>query len=268
VLARIAEKHPALRTHALIALASQDDAPCLDQLVELMKKGDASLRYGAFSALRAADENHDAIRGRRMGNSYWLHTVAGESAPLVHLTSERRNEIVLFGNVWPIRGAFSIPLGPDFVVRREEGEDSVVISRVVTKDGEPSTVEGKYRADLSVILKGLAEMGGGYAEAIDFVRRVHSADGFACSVAIDSMPRGFDIQELARLAGRDPLIVEADKLASKMSPGSGIRGDDLIQAGGYVLPDESETMKVPAPIVPIRPDLNRNPGSVFDIYKK
>lgn len=269
VLGQIAEKHPAMRTHALTALASQDDAPCLDQLVELMKKGDASLRYGAFAALRAADENHDAVRGRRMGSSYWLHAVAADSSPLIHLTTERRNEIVLFGNVWPIKGAFSIPLGPDFVVRREEGEDSVFISRFVTKNGEPATVEAKYRADLSVILKGLAEMGGTYAEAVEFVRRVNAADGFACSVAVDSVPRGFDVQELARMAGRDPLAVEADKLAAKMSPGSGIKdGGDLIQAGGFELPGQTDSLKQLAPIVPLRPDPNRNPGSVLDLIKK
>jgi hypothetical protein len=269
VLGQIAEKHPAMRTHALTALASQDDAPCLDQLVELTKKGDASLRYGAFAALRAADENHDAVRGRRMGNSYKLHTVAADAPSLVHLTTEKRNEIVLFGNLWPIRGAFAFPLGSDFTVTRKEGDESVVISRMVTKNGEPTTVEAKYRADLSVILKGLTEMGGSYTDAVEFIRRVHSADGFTCPVVLDTAPRGFDVQELARMAGRDPLAVDADKMVAKMTPGSGVKdGGELVQAGGFELPGQGDSLRQAAPIVPLRPDPNRNPGSVFDLIKK
>jgi hypothetical protein len=260
-LGQIAERHPSLRTHALTALASQDDAPCLDQLVELMGKGDADLRYGAFSALRAADENHDAVRGRRMGNSYWLHTVAPDSESLVHLTTDRRNEIVLFGAVWPITGGFAFPLGSEFTVTRKEDEDSVRITRVVTKNGEPTTVEGKYRADLAVVLKGLAEMGGTYADAIEFVRRTHAANGLACGVQVDCLPRGFEVQELARMAGRDPTAAEADKLAAKASrPAAGDR-----PVVGYDLPQPGDAVKKPT-VTPVA-GLNRNPGSVLGLAK-
>ncbi len=263
-LGEIAERHPALRTHALTALASQDDAPCLDQLVELMKKGGPALRYGAFAALRGADENHDAVRGRRMGHSYWLHAVAADSTPLVHLTSERRNEVVLFGSVWPVSGTFAFPLGTEFTVTRKDGEDGVTVSRVVTKDGEPTTIEAKYRADLAAILKGLAEMGGTYAEAVEFVRRVHAADGFAFPVAVDAVPRGFDVQELARLAGRDPLCAEADKLAEKST---GVA--ELTQTGGYDLPTAADEVTRQPEVLPVpkKPGLNVNHGSVFDHLK-
>jgi hypothetical protein len=103
---------------------------------------------------------------------------------------------------------------------------------------------------------------------VEFVRRVNAADGFACPVAVDSVPRGFDVQELARMAGRDPLAVEADKLAARMSPGSGIQaGNELIQTGGFELPGTADTIKQPAPIVPYRPGPNRDPGSVLDLIK-
>jgi hypothetical protein len=264
-LGAIAEKHPSLRTHALVALASQDDAPCLDQLAELMKKGDPELRYGAFAALRAADENHEAVRGRRMGSSYWLHTVAPDADPMVHLTSERRNEIVLFGKVWPITGAFNLPLGGEFTVTRKDGEDSVTISRVVVKDGEPVPVDGKYRADLGVVLKGLAEMGGTYADAIEFVRRIHSADGFACAVELDRLPRGFEVQELAKMAGRDPTATDADRLVAKSAarPGDGGLGGSY----DFTNPADSLVKKAGAASTATPVRLNRDPGSVFDLVK-
>jgi hypothetical protein len=266
ILAECAEKHPALRTHALIALASQDDAHCLDQLAELMKKkGDASLRYGAFQALRLANEKHEAVRGREMGRSYWLHQVAADSEPFVHLTTDRRNEIVLFGSMWPVSGGFAFPLGTEFTVTRKEGEDGVVISRLTVKDGEPATVSGKYRADLSVILKGLAEMGGGYSEAIEFIRRVNAADGLACKLGVDANPAGLSVQQLAQMARRDPTAAEADKVIAAVTGQRPVEGE-VIPAGGFDLTPTDTLKKTPAP-APVVP-LNRDPGSVLDLWKK
>lgn len=268
VLAECAEKHPALRTHALLALASQDDAHCLDQLAELMKrKGDPSLRYGAFHALRLANEKHEHVRGREMGRSYWLHQVAADSEPLVHLTTDRRNEIVLFGSVWPVSGGFAFPLGTEFTVTRKEGEESVVISRLTTKDGEPTAVSGKYRADLAVVLKGLAEMGGGYSEAIELIRRVNAADGFACKVTVDANPAGLSVQQLAQLARRDPTAAEADKVVTAATGQRSAADGEVVQAGGYDMAAPGDSLKkTPAPVVPLR--LNRDPGGVLDNWKK
>ena len=97
-LGRLAEDHPAFRAPALKALASMDDAACTDRLAELMGSNDPSLRYGAFMALRLADENNPAVRGFKVNNSYCLHRVAPGSPGLIHLTSDRRCEIALFGD--------------------------------------------------------------------------------------------------------------------------------------------------------------------------
>ncbi len=267
VLAECAEKHPALRTHALVALASQDDAHCLDHLAELMKrKGDPALRYGAFHALRLANEKHEAVRGREMGRSYWLHQVAGDSEPMVHLTTDRRNEIVLFGSVWPVSGGFAFPLGTEFTVTRKEGEESVVVSRLTTKDGEPTAVSGKYRADLAVILKGLAEMGGGYSEAIEFIRRVHAAEGFACKLSVDASPAGLSVHQLAQMARRDPTAADADRVvAAATGQRSASDGDIVLVGGSYDMAAPTNTLRKPAPVVPL--DRNRDPGSILDLGK-
>lgn len=268
ILAEVAEKHPSLRTHALTALASQDDGQCLGQLVELMKKGEPALRYGAYQALRSADENHDAVRGRLMAKSYWLHTVAPESDSLVHLTTERRNEIVLFGSVWPITGAFAFPLGTDFTVTRKEGEDSVLVSRLLLKDGEPTSVEARYRADLGVILKGLAEMGGSYANAIEFIRRSNTSECLACKLAVDCLPRSLPLQELAQMARRDPTAAESDKIvanATGLQPGE---SPELKQAGSFELPSPTDGVrKQPETVVNPGPGRNKNPGGVFENWK-
>jgi len=254
LLAKLAERHPSLRTHCLKALASQDDAHCIDQLGELMKSKDASLRYGAFTAMRLMDENHDSVRGRKMGNSFWLHTIADGSDPLVHLITERRNEIVLFGTTWPVRGPFSFPLGPDFTVTMKDGDESVLISRIVTKNNEPTTVEAKYRADLGFILKGIAEMGGNYSDAIEFIRRVNGADCLGAKLAVDATPRGMTIQQLASLARTDLTLARSDVEVGKIN-------SDVLQAG-YEAPGEPKPL-LKAPIVEIEAPNRQQGGRIF-----
>jgi len=265
-LGELAVKHPALRSHCLTALASQDDAPCTEQLVELMRKGDATLRYGAFSALRTADESHEAIRGRRMGNSFRLHMVASDSDSLVHLTTERRNEIVLFGNVWPVTGPFSIPLGNEFTVSMKEGEKAVTISRISPKkapvykvtddpdaDEDYQIVKQEYRPDLSALLKGIVEMGGNYTDAIELIRRLSAADCLATKVAVDCTPRGISIQQLAQIARIDPTVMKANKEVERVQSGG-----DALQSG-FDLPSDAAALKKQDDV----PALNKNPGRLF-----
>ncbi len=253
-LARLAERHPALRTHCLKALASQDDGHCIDQLGELMKSKDPSLRYGAFTAMRLMDENHDSVRGRKLGNSFWLHTIADGSDPLVHLITERRNEIVLFGTTWPVRGPFSFPLGTDFTVTMKDGDESVLISRIVTKDNEPTTVEAKYRADLGFILKGIAEMGGNYTDAIEFIRRVNGAECLGAKLAVDATPRGMTIQQLASMARSDLTLARSDVEVEKIN-------GDVLQAG-YDAPGEPKPLEK-APIIEIENPNRVQGGRLF-----
>jgi hypothetical protein len=267
-LGELAAKHAALRSHCLIALASQDDAPCTEQLVELMRKGDASLRYGAFAALRTADESHEAIRGRRLGNSFHLHMVAPDSESLVHLTTERRNEIVLFGNVWPVSGPFSIPLGTEFTVSMKEGDKTVTISRIVTKKAEVyktkedtdadenyDVVKIEKRPDLSVLLMGIVEMGGNYTDAIELIRRLSAADCLGTKLAVDSAPRGISIQQLAQIARIDPTVMKANKEVERVQ-----RGGDVLQSG-IDLPSDADTLKKQPG--DDQPALSRNPGRLF-----
>src|SRR5207248_1502633 len=115
-LARLAAEHPAVRAQCLKALAALDDGASTDRLAELMANPDPALRYGAFVALRLVDERNPAVGGQLLNNSFWLHRVAPGSPGLVHLTSDRRSEVVLFGDGLRLRGPFTLPVGSDFTV--------------------------------------------------------------------------------------------------------------------------------------------------------
>jgi hypothetical protein len=265
-LAEAAERHPALRTHALVALASLDDAVCVDKLTDLMRHRDPAVRYGAFVALRSADPQHPAVKGKSVGGTYTLHHVPADGPPLVHVSTDRRCEIVLFGSVWPVKGDLTASLGKEYTVS-VKGTNALV-TRIVRKNGEPTAVERTCRADAGVILAELAGLGAGFPEAVEFVRRAETADAMAAAVQYDAAPRGLSVQQLVTIARSDPSIERADLEVDRA-------GQDILQAG-YDLPGTAEAIQKPAapPADPNRnpghllpadtgPSLNKEPGRLF-----
>ena len=97
-LALLAEEHEILRGRCLSAIASQDEALAQRALAQLLASSKTELRIGAFRALLSINPLHDAVTGEEIHEAYWLHKVAPGAAPLVHLSTTRRAEIVLFGS--------------------------------------------------------------------------------------------------------------------------------------------------------------------------
>jgi hypothetical protein len=254
-LAELANLHPSLRTQCLTALASLDDAICLEQLADLMKKSDPQLRYGAFVALKSADEKHDSIRGLKVNNSFMLHQVAPESAPMIHISADRKSEIVLFGSRFPVSGPFSFGLGKEYVVAAKSGEPTVTITRVATKNGEPVTVDKRCLADVATIIKTLGEMGAGYVEAIEFIKRAEKQDAITTVVHTDNAPRGLSIQQLSMIARTDPNLQKADAEVVR------IGSPDVVQAG-FDLPNEADAVKAKPAVAEELPG-TRGPGRLF-----
>jgi hypothetical protein len=257
VLAEMAANHPAVRTQSLTALASLDDAVCVDALVELMKHSDPAVRYGAFAALRSADDNHEAIRGTRVNGSYTLHRVAPDAAePMIHVSVDRRAEIVLFGAVWPLKGSFSFPLGADFTVAARDGEPGVTVTRLATKNGEPVAVPVKCRADAGAVLQALGDLGGSLTEAVEFLRRAEQAEVLVADLKFDAAPRGLTIQQLAAISRSDQTLGRADLEVSRVGQA------DVVQAS-HDLPTEADAVQARPKVEYTAPALNREPGRIF-----
>ncbi len=256
VLAKTVEDHPALRAHALKALAVMDDAACTDRLVELMGSADPVVRYGAFIALRLADENHPSVRGVLVNDSFHIHRVAPGTPGLVHLASDRRSEVVVFGDGVKLRGPFTLPIGSDFTVSVPANGPEAKVSRIVRVKGQPEVKEVTCATDLTTVLATVARLGGGYGEAVELVRRADTAQVLTAAVAVDAIPRQLSVQQLAGFARIDPSLVKADVEVSRV----GAVGTDL-EATGVDLPAEPAEARAPeaAPRIP----LSRDPGRIF-----
>jgi hypothetical protein len=259
-LARLAEDHPALRAQCLKALASMDDAAFTDRLVELMGNTDPVLRYGAFVALRLADENNPAVKGVLLNNSFWLHRVAAGSPGMVHLTGDRRSEIVLFGDGVALRGPVPpLPVGSDFTVSLPAGEAEAKVTRIVrAKNGDSDVKEMKCKPDLGEVVATIGRLGGGYSEAVEFLRRADSAQVLTAAVVIDAVPRQFTIQQLAAFAKSDPMLLKANQDVAKIGT---VRPD--VEQAGYNLPADQDPTAVATDPSAARAPLSRDPGRIF-----
>ena len=195
-----AAKSPLLRSYALAALASLDEAVCHLELRKLIiEDGDADLRYGAFRALRALDENDDAVQGERLNESFWLHRVAPEGRPFVHISTTKRAEVVLFGETPRLKGPFSLLAG-EFAITATKDDARVNISRV------PLRREAARRQcgfELEEVLRCMAELGAAYSEILAMLQQANSADCLSCKICVDALPRVTDIKDLVKSGKED-----------------------------------------------------------------
>jgi flagellar basal body P-ring protein FlgI len=257
-LARLSEDHPALRAPCLKALATMDDAASTDRLADLMANPDPVLRYGGFLALRLADENAVPVRGQLVNHSFWLHSVATGSTGMVHLTTDRRCEVVLFGDNIKLRGPFILPIGGEFTISLPADGEEVAITRIVKAKGDLVEKKLTSPSDLQSVLLTVGRLGGGYNEAVELIRRADRARVLTASVVIDAIPPELNIRQLALFARQDPALVKANSevvRAGVVRPG--------VDADGFDLPPQETDTAAQAPPPPPRPPLNREPGRIF-----
>src|SRR6185312_1356364 len=255
-LAKIAEEHPALRAYCLKALAASDEAAFTDRLTDLMASADPVLRYGAFIALRLANDSNPVVGGQRLNHSLWLHRVAPGSPGLIHLSSERRSEIVLFGDGVKFAGPFTLPVGPDITVSMGASDTNARVTKIMVVNRESVLREEKCKtADVAEVLAAIAKFGGGYSEAVELLKRADAAQRLTAALVVDAIPRQLSIQQLAAFAKTDPGLVKADVEVARV----GTIRTDLEKTGVDIIdPDEAKVEAAPA-----RAPLSRQPGRIF-----
>jgi hypothetical protein len=203
-LARAIKEQPMLRAFSLTAMASLDEAVCHVELARLLAEASPETRYGAFRALRALDEKAEIVRGERLNDAFWLHRVAPNSPPLVHITSRNRAEIVLFGEDVRLIPPFPILAG-EFTITAGKEDNRCTITRISLRHGKRKVQCG---LELEQILHTLADMGGEYAEAIELLRRAEQLKCLNCPVAVDALPQAISVYELAKAGAGDPELLK------------------------------------------------------------
>jgi hypothetical protein len=194
-LAKLVKAQPMLRAYCLTALASLDETVCHYKLEELMSDPSAETRFGAFRALRTLRPNDEAVQGEYLNDTFWLHQVAPKGPSLVHVSTTKRAEVVLFGEEPYLEPPFSFQAGAEFTITASADDDKCTIGRF-------STTGGIHRKQcslkLSDVLRQVTELGGGYPDVVDLLRRADNCRCLSCRVTVDALPLAPSVFQIAR----------------------------------------------------------------------
>jgi hypothetical protein len=198
-----AAREPLFRAYALTALASLRESACQMQLEDLLANAkDDETRYGAFRALLILTPKNPAVAGKAIPGGFLLHKVAPEGEPLVHLSTTRRAEVVLFGQTPRLKGPFSLLAG-EFTVTAVAGDERCTVSRT------PSGGGGERKScpmEVEDVILCLASMGAQYPDVLEIMRQAGAAEVLSCHLRLDAMPRAVRLEELLASGANESLL--------------------------------------------------------------
>ncbi len=185
-LQEAADKEPAFRVFALVALASMDDGSAFKALYSLMNHDSLETRYGAFRALSEANPNDPNIQGEKMPGGYSLHVLRTTGKPMIHVTQRRKAEITVFG----AHQEFTMPMmaraGQKIMVLGESGSSKMRVVRIAANEGRQ---EREVSTRVAEVLKACAELNAGYPDIVQLLVQAEHNANLPGRVGIDEMPR-------------------------------------------------------------------------------
>jgi hypothetical protein len=200
-LGRAAAKYPIVRSYVLSALASLDEAASVLQLRKLIVSDlDDEVRAGAFRALQLLNDRDPLVRGEQLNESFWLHAVAPQTRPFVHVSTQTRAEVVLFGQTPTLRPPFSLLAGEFTVTGSAEGATATI--SWVAREGR--TARKVCSLELDEVIRGMADLGASFPEVLALLQQAASCDAVSCPVRIDALPQPASAHELAQMGKDDP----------------------------------------------------------------
>ncbi len=184
-LAEAARNHPAFRVFALSALGAMDDVAAHDQLCQLLDVSSAETRYGAFRALRSMRADDPLIVGEHLGGKFQYHVLNTTSEPMIHVTRNRRPEVVLFGTGQQLRAPFSLAAGNNITINcRTPGEVSVA-RLAVDRPQERRKVSQR----LDDVIRAIVDLGGTYPDVIQALQEAEACDALTSRFEVEALPK-------------------------------------------------------------------------------
>jgi len=184
VLGKIAKNEPAFRVYALAALSTLNDLETVEILRELLASSSAETRYGAFRALIELNPNDSAVAGEKLNDQFWYHVVRVGGPPMVHVTRNRRAEVVLFGSEITLKSPFAIDAGHRIIVTSQEPGKVTVAKFAVNDADQKRFVSNK----LDEIIRAVAELGGTYPDVVQMLQEAKAAGVLEARFEVEAVP--------------------------------------------------------------------------------
>ena len=206
-LAAISLDERAFRIYTLNALSvMKNDLEAEYYLQELLHAPSAEIRYGAFRALEHRNPLDQTIRGELLRGQFKYHGINSPAAPMVHLTTRKQPEIVLFGTDTVLHQPFALEAGPAIYVNGQM-PDNVVITRFATAGiglDEKRTVSNR----LDEIIRAVVDLGGTYPDVVQMLRQADREKRLSCRLEIDCLP---EANRVYRRSGDDVEVASEEE---------------------------------------------------------
>lgn len=200
-LADVAREQPAFRVFALNALSSMNDFAAEEQLKRLLELPSAETRYGAFRALWAMDPGDGLVMGERLSGQFSYHVLGTTGPPMIHVTTSRRPEIVLFGQGQELRNPLALEAGNQIMVTGNAGSNTISVAKFSI--GQPPQ-RRIVSMQVDEVIRAIVELGGTYPDVVQALQEAKSSGALTARFEIDALP------EAGRRYDRTPIVAEDD----------------------------------------------------------
>src|SRR5262249_50729938 len=148
-----------------------------------------------------------------LGESFWMHRTAPGSPALIHASTSRRAEIVLFGDDVALVPPFAFHCG-EFTITAPRGDNRCTLSRLSVRHGA-----NRRQCSLHVedVLRQLADLGVTYPEVVELLRQAGKFGCLSSALAVDALPQATSVYDLARNGANQPELLQANQEGPKVS---------------------------------------------------
>lgn len=186
VLAEAARNQPAFRVFALTALSAMDDVTAADHLRDLMQSPSSETRYGAFRALWTMNPNDPLVRGEQLDSTFTYHVIDTAQPPMIHVTRNRRAEVVLFGRDQRFKTPLAVEAGTRIMVT-SISDTEIAVSRFTPNEADQKRVVSTRVDD---VIRAIVDLGGMYPDVVQALQEAKAANALIGRFEVDSLPTG------------------------------------------------------------------------------
>lgn len=184
VLGEAARSSAAFRVFAMTALSTMTDRAAFDQLADLLNSPSAETRYGAFRSLLAMNANDPLVADDPAVKNFSYHIIDTDGPPMVHVTRNRRAEIVLFGRDQRVKTPLYVAAGNHIQVTSTAANEIAVSRYAVGQSDQKRIVSTR----LDEVIRAIVELGGQYPDVVHMLEQAKAGDALIGRFAVDALP--------------------------------------------------------------------------------
>ncbi len=212
-LGRIARQEPAFRVFALTALSTMNEFAAYEQLRDMLSLSSAETRYGAFRALWTMNPKDPLVAGEKITSDFGYHVLDVGGPPMIHVTRNRRPEVVIFGKDQRFATPLVLNAGNNIMITTVGPNELSVAKFAVGQADQKRIVSTR----VDEVLRAVIELGGTYPDIVQALQEAKAAGVLPGRFEVDALPEaGRTYQRVAAAGSPAAAEVAADSPAPEL----------------------------------------------------